>query len=128
MTNGTRRAGFSLIEIIVALMILSFGILALGMSTGYVMAQVRASELRSERVAAIRDVSEQIRGTAWDGLEGFCQEQYSPSPNFTIRCAVTPAGDRLKRVHLVAVGPGYREDGFALEVADTFVISQARRP
>ncbi|MGQ0561155.1 MAG: type IV pilus modification PilV family protein, partial [Gemmatimonadota bacterium] len=46
------RDGFTLVELVIALVILAVGVLALAGSSGYVTSQVRIADLRSERAAA----------------------------------------------------------------------------
>jgi hypothetical protein len=48
--------------------------MAMGASTGFILNQVRASELRTDRMIAVRQVTEQLRGTPWVNLTGECDE------------------------------------------------------
>lgn len=127
MTKETQPSGFSLIEVIFALMILSVAILAMGASTGHVMAQIQASELRTERMGAVRQAAETLRGTAWGSLETVCQaaNQDFDTDHYDVQCSVQLAAEDLKRVDLVTVGPGFRNGRFAATVADSFAISIA---
>lgn len=126
MSFRSRQAGFSIVEVIFALMILSFGILAMGASTGYVMRQVQASDLRSERVAAIRAASERIRGTDWDALDAaFCATAPATTDHYTVTCSVSTR-NRIKRVRLITTGPGFRDGRFVTEMTETFALSLAQ--
>jgi prepilin-type N-terminal cleavage/methylation domain-containing protein len=127
MTHDTRQAGFSLIEVIVAMMILSIGILAMGASTGHVMAQIQAAELRTERMGAVRETAETLRGTAWASLESTCAGDMSGfgTEHYTVSCSVLQPSSNLKVIQLVTVGPGFEAGKFTTTVADTFAISMA---
>ncbi len=126
MNLRIEQAGFSIVEVIVALIILSFGILAMGASTGYVMRQVQASELRSERVAAIRAASERIRDADWAALDAaFCHDPPATTDHYTVQCSVSTV-NRVKRVQLIATGPGFQGGRFVEQMTETFAISLAQ--
>src|SRR5207249_3712424 len=55
------QSGFSLIELIIAMMILTFGMLAMGATMGYMNTQVRVANLQTDRIAAIGQVADQVR-------------------------------------------------------------------
>ena len=125
--RDTRSGGFSLVEVIVALFILSVGILAMGASTGHVMAQIQAAELRTERMGAIRQTAETLRGTGWDLLETTCNNAGSTfdTDNYSVSCTVSLTGSDLKKVQMITSGPGFIAGQFNTTVADTFAISIA---
>lgn len=127
MTKETQPAGFSLIEVIFAMLILSVAFLAMGASTGHVMAQIQASELRTERVGALRQAAETLRGTAWASLESVCAatNHSFDTDNYDVQCTVQLWTEDLKRVDLVTVGPGFRNGRFTATVTDSFAISIA---
>lgn len=125
MMPGIDRSGFSLVEVLIAILILSFGILALGSSTGYVLSQVQASELRSERTAAVRQAAEILGGTAWGSLETVCGDTTFTTDNYTVGCQVEASGD-LKRVRLISTGPGLQDGRMVQVKLDTFAISFAQ--
>jgi prepilin-type N-terminal cleavage/methylation domain-containing protein len=122
------RDGFSLIEVIVAMVILSVGILAMGSSIGYVLTQVRAAEVRTDRMTAVHQVAEQLRTVPWDALENACSGQQFSADKYTIECTVTrPMGAvNLKRVELVSTGPGLEAGRMVPAVVDTMTIGIAR--
>ena len=99
--TGTAKAqapGFSLVEVIVAIFILSVGVLAMGMSTGHVMAQIQAAELRTERMTAFREAAEILRSTDWDTLETTCSNAGSSldSDHYSVSCSVSQPEPDLK--------------------------------
>jgi prepilin-type N-terminal cleavage/methylation domain-containing protein len=122
----SNRAGFSLVEIIAALLILSVGVIALGAATGNIMTQTRKTDLRSERMAAVRQASETLRGADWETIPGRCESQVFATGRFTVSCSVTRPASNLLRVQLVSRGPGYARGSFDPALADTVAISLAR--
>ncbi len=120
------KDGFSLIEMIVALVILSVGLLAMGASTGYVLNQVRASELRSDRMIAVRQASEELRAIDFDDLGAACAGQAFQIGRYSVTCSVQLARPTLARVQMVSTGPGFAQGRVAASVSETTVINVAR--
>ncbi len=58
--NG-ERAGFSIVELIIALVILTMGMLAMAAGSSYATISVRGSAMRSQRAAAVASMIEQTR-------------------------------------------------------------------
>jgi prepilin-type N-terminal cleavage/methylation domain-containing protein len=101
------RGGFSLVEIIAAIMILSTGLLAMAGSMTYIAAQLRSSSFDTQRNLARQQVIEQIRGTFFANVAtnttGVTVGQY------TVRWNVTShASNAIRRVQLITQGPAYR--------------------
>lgn len=115
----TAREGFSLVEVIVSMMILSVGILAMGSSTGYVLSQVRLAGFMTERNVAVREVSEQLRAIDWSNLESECSSNTFTVGDYTVTCTTEQQAVHLMKVNLVSVGPGYVSGDMAPEVSDT---------
>ena len=126
MTERGPQSGFSLVELIVALVMLSAGILSMGASTGYIMNQIRLSELRSERMAAVRQAAEIIRGTTWSSVGQLCADSTFQLEQYVVSCRVTTPATTLHRVELVSAGPGYEGGRFVQGVVETFAISLAQ--
>lgn len=127
MTTQRQQPGFSLVEVIIAMMILSVGVLAMGASTGHIMAQIQAAELRTERMGAVREAAEILRSTDWDALETACQNASDNfgTTNYALTCSVEQPETNLKRVHMITTGPGFKSGKFTTTVVDTFEISIA---
>lgn len=126
MKADMKRGGFSLVEVIVALMILSVGVLAMGASTGYIMTQIRASELRMERMTAVRQAAETLRGEDWNTLSNYCSSATFATQRYTVSCTVRQPASNLKRVQVVSLGPGYSGGRLVGSLPDTFAISLAQ--
>ena len=69
-TDPRRTSGFTLIEVMVAIVILAVGLMGLAGSTTYIVRQVLVSELRTERMLAVQSAIERIRAAADDTLAG----------------------------------------------------------
>lgn len=123
------REGFSLVEIVVAMMILTVGILAMGVSSSFILNQVRASQLSSERVAAVRDAAETLRAVPWASLATECANTTFEMDPYTVECSVLApqSSNTLQVLQLVSEGPGFQAMRMQPAVSDTFVISIARR-
>jgi len=120
------KDGFSLIEVIVAIVILSVGILAMGASTGYVLNQVKASELRSDRMIAVRQASEELRAIDFNDLGAACGNQSFQIGRYAVTCSIQMAQPNLARVQLISTGPGFAQGRLSASVPDTTVINIAR--
>lgn len=117
----TMRDGFSLIEVIVSLLILSVGVLAMAASTGYILSLVHQSTFRTERNVAVREVSEQLRAADWSNIDATCASNTFTVGNYTVTCTTAQPSLHLKEVSLTSVGPGYA--GAAIEqVTETTAI------
>ena len=69
MSRMEPERGFSIVELLVALVVLTVGLLSMAATTGYVSTQVRAGDLRTERAAALQQVIENLRATPFDELD-----------------------------------------------------------
>lgn len=115
-----RRAGFSLVEVVVALVILAVGVLGLTGTTALVVRQVTLADITTERAAAMQHVVERLRAADYADVS----EGSDTVSHFTAAWTTTDLGNS-KRVTIVTVGPGLvsGDGGFPYlggEVADTF--------
>ncbi len=120
----TERNGFSLIEVIIAMLILSVAVLAMGASTGFIFAQVRGAELRTERTMAMKQAAERMRAVPWTELPTECASLALEQGEYTVTCEFGTGLPRLARLQLISQGPAYTVGGEAR--ADTVVIPIAR--
>jgi prepilin-type N-terminal cleavage/methylation domain-containing protein len=113
------RTGFTLVEVVVALIILTVGVLGLAATTMYVVRQTTLSELTTERSAALQSVIEELRATPYEELSSGSDEL----GNFKVEWTVTQ-GQRTKLVNIVTVGPGLTSasgvPSLGASVIDTF--------
>jgi prepilin-type N-terminal cleavage/methylation domain-containing protein len=95
-------AGFSLIELIMALFVLAFGVIGLASTTLFVTRQLTLAEVTTARVAAVQSVMERIRATPFDSI-GEGGDTIGPLV-LSWKPAVTTA--QTKSVLILTVGPG----------------------
>lgn len=126
MSINESRDGFSLVEVILAMLILTVGVLAMGASTGFIMAQIRAAELRTERMAAVRQAAETLRGVEWSALDQVCSTESFTIGAYDVTCSVTRPSTTLARVQLVSTGPAYRGARLERDAAETTGMSLPR--
>jgi len=121
-----KRAGFSLIEVVLAMMILTVGVLGLAGTTGYMVGQVTLSDLMTERSAAFQTVVDRLQAAPYGSL---------PSGSdsvgvFAVDWTSVNSGSQNMLVTIVTTGPGLKSDaplGVAPQVADTFQFRLLRR-
>lgn len=122
-----RREGFSLIEVIVALVILTFGVLAMGAAMGYVVTSVQISNLRTQRSMAVQQGAERLYSTSFDDLEDKAEGDADEVGDFRVWWDVTNQSSNLVEIDIITDGPGYKSGTGWLESAvDTFTLSLAR--
>jgi Tfp pilus assembly protein PilV len=126
------RAGFSIVEVFIALMILTFGLFAMASATGYASLEVRLSAARTQRTAAVGGAIEQIRANAstsdrWSTLASRDSASAWTINGFKVwYTAAAPVGSR-KDITIFSLGPGYaKPDGWQLNVKDTDILTLAR--
>ncbi|MGH7475366.1 MAG: type IV pilus modification PilV family protein [Longimicrobiales bacterium] len=125
MTRATE--GFSLVEVVVALLILSVGLLAMAGTTGAIFTQIRVAERRTERVSAVQAAIEEVRTSAWTNLPTACTNLNRQIGQYTITCSSTLPATNLVRLNFISTGPSYSSgSGWQMNVADTFQIQIAR--
>ncbi len=116
------RDGFTLVEVVIALVLLTAGLLAVAGGTGHMLTQMSLADARTARIAAIQNAAEQVRATDYATLSSKCSSGSLVTGRYTVNCRVTQVGNDLKAVYLVSDGPGLRNGRVQASVVDTFVI------
>lgn len=119
------RGGFTLVEVVIALVLLTAGLLAVAGGTGHMLTQMSLAEARTARIAAIQNGAEQVRATDYASLSTKCSSGALVTGRYTVNCRVTPVANDLKAVYLISDGPGLKNGRVQSSVVDTFVISIA---
>src|SRR5690606_38066460 len=115
--------GFSLVEVIIATLILSVGLLAMAGTMGHFYKLVRQSGYRTERTMAVQEVTERLRAMPYDLVTSRAPSSAEQVGEFRIWWNVTePPVGRVKVVEIISSGPGYG----TREVIDTTVINLLR--
>lgn len=118
--------GFSMIEVIVAMMILTIGVLGLAGTTAYIIRQVTLGDLMTERSAAFQTIIDRLQSLPYDNVTSGADT----IGVFAISWTSTNSGPQNKIVEMITVGPGL---GGALvptndpQAIDTFTFRVLRR-
>ena len=96
------KAGFSLVELIMAIFVLAFGVLGLATTTLFVTRQLTLSEVTTARAVAIQSMMERIRSTPYNSIS-MGGDTIGP---IVVSWAVTASTAQTTDVRIVTVGPG----------------------
>ena len=115
------RGGFSLVEVIIAMVILAVGVLGLAGTTAYIVRQVTLADLLTERSAARQTVVERMNATPFASLA----DGTDSVGVFGVEWDVTAAPGRAA-ITVITTGPGLATSNanpypsLGPNVADTF--------
>lgn len=100
-SSSGHQGGFTLLEVMIAIVILAIGLLGLAGASTYVIRQVMVSELLTDRNLATQAVVEQIRAAPW-GTKTMGADTVG---DYVITWTSTP-DINVRRFTLVVEGPG----------------------
>jgi type IV pilus assembly protein PilV len=115
------RAGFTLVEVCVALILLTFGILGLAGTTGFVVRQVELADVTTERSAARQVVVERLRATPYASVAAGSQSVGA----YTVVWSILDNAGQTTEVRIVTQGPGLKSGSppyLAPTVSDTLTL------
>jgi len=119
------RGGFSLVEVMVATMVLTVGLLAMAASTGYLSAQLRSTTFDTRRTAVKQQVVEQLRAMPWANLPTTATTYTIGNYSIVARATVS---SNSAVVLLATTGPAYRaRQGSQTSVTDSMNVTIARQ-
>ena len=123
------RAGFSIIELVMALIVLAFGVVGLATTTLFITRELTLAEVTTARAAATRSVIEYIRATPYDSVGAGSATIGAMQISWTV-WATTP---QTMTLGMVTLGPGLTSISetqsaprLSSAVADTFVYKLVR--
>ncbi len=123
--KNKQKGGFTLVEVIFALILLSIGVLGLASFSVFAVRQVTAGDLRTERAAAIQSAVEQVRSVPWDSVQAGSLTVGQYNLGWTVAEATNS-----RVVTIVSTGPGMTMDNgsptMSPSVADTMTIRVLR--
>lgn len=96
------QSGFTVIEVVVSTVILTFGILALAGATGQIVRQLTLADLQAERTVAFQTVVDRVQSLPFDDvLPGTLTHGV-----YDVSWTVVNEGGGAKLVTITTVGPG----------------------
>jgi len=115
------QAGFTLVEVIVAIIILTFGLLGMAGTTALVVRQITLADVSTERAVALQTTLERLQALPFDSVASSSDSVGI----FGVRWTVVTPTDQWKEVTVVTTGPGSGRGsgGFPMissSVPDTF--------
>ena len=105
-----------MLEVVVAMMILSLGIAGMAGTSAVVVKQTVESQTRNKKTAAARTVSEQLRSIPFDSV----RNGDAVVGQYRLNWVVTSSSFRAKRLQIVAEGIAQGQTTLAVLPADTF--------
>lgn len=101
-TGSSPRSGFSLIEVVVAIVILTIGVLGLGGTTAYIVRQVTLADVMTERATALQSVIERVNAMPFANI-GSGSDSVGV---FAVSWTSTADGGNSRVVRVITRGPG----------------------
>ncbi|MFQ5536174.1 MAG: prepilin-type N-terminal cleavage/methylation domain-containing protein [Gemmatimonadota bacterium] len=117
-----RRGGFSMVEVIIAIVILAAGVLGLAGTTAYIVRQVTLADLMTERAAALQSTIDRLQAMDFDSVSAGTDSVGV----FRVRWTSVNETSQSKLVAIITYGPGLSSSGanpfpvMVPNVADTF--------
>jgi len=129
MRNAPVEAnGFSLAEVVVAMLILTVGFLAMAGTTGHVFNRLQQSSRETERTVAVQHAVEEIRAQPFDDVDSRGEAQALTVGHYKVWWEVEPASSSRKVVRIQTRGPGYLSSGAWTDTLVTTTLISVYRP
>jgi prepilin-type N-terminal cleavage/methylation domain-containing protein len=125
-TSVAGRDGFSLVEVIIAILILAVGVLGLAGTTAHITRQITLADLMTERSVAFQTTIDRLQSLPFADVS---TGQDSVGVYF-VSWSSALDGPQSKNVTIVTLGPGLASGappGLNPQVADTFEFRVLRR-
>ena len=128
MRRADSAGGFTIIEVLIAIVILAVGMLALATTSIFATTRVKLADLRTEQSVAVQQAVELLRSMPYDSIRARTYTNALSVNAYDVWWNVTPQGRFLNRVTLFTEGPGYdagsgwveaERDTFLVEIAET---------
>jgi len=119
-STARSRAGFTIIEVIIAMLILTVGLLGLAGATGYMIRTVTLGDLMTERSFAFQSTIDRLQSLPYDSVTTGADTVGV----FAVTWSAADDGPQSKTLTLVTVGPGIVRGSPMIQspsVADTFL-------
>lgn len=122
------RDGFSLVEVLVATVILAVGFLAMAATTGAVLNRIRGAGLETERAAAVQQITERLRSAPFGTVQPKDESDPVVVGGYRFWWSVIPEtfSSNYMEFLVVSEGRGMRGIHMSEAVRDSFVVSVFR--
>ncbi|HEX6589353.1 MAG TPA: prepilin-type N-terminal cleavage/methylation domain-containing protein [Longimicrobiales bacterium] len=123
MSKQRANDGFTIVEVLIAIVILAVGMLALATTSIVATTQVKIADLKTERSVAVQQAVERLRAIPFAQVAPLPEASAMQFGAFRVWWNETPRGRYLSTITVITEGPGYRAgSGWATAVRDTFVV------
>ena len=117
------QTGFTIVEVLIAIVILAVGMLALATTSIFATTQVKVSDLKTEQSLAVQQVVEMLRAMPYDSVAARTEANALDVGSYDVWYNTTAQGRFLLTVNVFTKGPGYRSgQGWVPAMRDTFVV------
>ena len=122
-----QRGGFTLLEVVMSIMILTYGVLVLAGTTLHVLRMVQIAEMDTDRTAMVQSVIERVRAESFNTHRAGSDT----SGAYTVAWQTWAESSVEKGLRVVTTGPGLVNNGGPVTIAanatDTVEYRIARR-
>lgn len=126
MTKQSATGGFTIVEVIIAIVILAVGMLALATTSIFATTQVKVADLKTEQSIAVQETVEMLRAIPFDSVRTRTEANARQVGSFDVWWTVSSPERYLRTIELYTRGPGYASGtGWVPEARDTFQVEIA---
>ena len=100
--NKRAKGGFTVVEVIIAMVILAIGVLGLAGTTAYIVRQITLSDLMTERTVAFQTIVDRLQSLPYDSVTAGADT----IGIYSVSWSSTNNGSQNKTVTIVTQGPG----------------------
>ena len=120
------KEGFTIVEVLIAIVILAVGMLALATTSIFATTQVKVADLKTERSLAVQEVVEQLRAGPWSSVVANPLSNGTMAGSYNVWWSVRTISPHLREVEIKTRGPGYISgQGWTTMDVDTFTVQIA---
>lgn len=119
--NTGDRRGFTIVEVVIALIVLTVGVLGLAGTTAYIVRQVTLADVMTKRAAAFQTTIDHLQALPYANVTSGSDSV----GDYSVQWTAVDDGSQSRIVTIVTVGPGLTTVAgafpyLASQVADTF--------
>ncbi len=123
MSKRIGKDGFTIVEVLIAIVILAVGMLALATTSIFATTQVKVADLKTEQSLAVQQTVEMLRAMPFDSIRTRAEASRLDTGTYDVWYNVASDTRYLKTVTLFTRGPGYRSgQGWVPLARDTFTV------